>query len=163
MCGVTIRAIKKVFSFLIQSSYWDRFRHGCPAYLCVIKDLSFLPHALQANVRWRESELVHVQELHKITDQQWHAHINGAILIRQMFPGGNDLGHFILNFRISQKTDVPSRLKKLFSWILSSWKKPKAPSHDFKMRKIEKLLKQGPALLQETDPETLSHFLSGTK
>ena len=42
--GATIKAIQKMFKFLIQSSYWDRFKHGCPAYLCAAKDLSFLPH-----------------------------------------------------------------------------------------------------------------------
>ena len=85
-----------------------------------------------------------------------------------MFIGGNDLGRLILDFRICQKTEIPSRLKKLFSWNLSSWKRPKAPVDDPKMRRVKKLLKRGPVLLQETkwshaQPGILAQYLAGTK
>ena len=61
---------------------------------------------------------------------------------------------------------IPTRLKSAFTWNMNSWKTPKSCREDRKMRRIKKLLKDDPVLLQETkwhnsQEEILLQHISG--
>ena len=61
---------------------------------------------------------------------------------------------------------IPTRLKAAFWWNMNSWQLPKSSREDPKMRRMKKLLKSGPVLLQETkwrrnQEEILLQHISG--
>ena len=66
------------------------------------------------------------------------------------YPWLRDIGDDLLKYRIEVRQAIPTRLKSAFTWNMNSWKTPKSGREDPKMRRIKKLLKDGPVLLQET-------------
>ena len=77
-----------------------------------------------------------------------------------------DVGDELLKYRIEVRQAIPTRLKSAFTWNINSWKTPKSSREDPKMRRIKKLLRDGPVLLQETkwhhnQEEILLQHISG--
>ena len=82
------------------------------------------------------------------------------------YPWLRDVGDELLKYRIEVRQAIPTRLKSAFTWNMNSWKTPKSGREDPKMRRIKKLLKDGPVLLQETkwhhnQEEILLQHISG--
>ena len=82
------------------------------------------------------------------------------------YPWLRDIGDELLKYRIEVRQAIPTRLKSAFTWNMNSWKTPKSGREDPKMRRIKKLLKDGPVLLQETkwhhnQEEILLQHISG--
>ena len=61
-----------------------------------------------------------------------------------------DVGTALLKYRVRMSQSIPTRLEAVYSWNMNSWSHPKSSRQDPKMRRIKKLLKSGPVLLQET-------------
>ena len=82
------------------------------------------------------------------------------------YPWLRDVGDELLKYRIEVRQAIPTRLKSAFTWNMNSWKTPKSSREDPKMRRIKKLLRDGPVLLQETkwhhnQEEILLQHISG--
>ena len=77
--------------------------------------------------------------------------------VRGRFPTGHQLADVIVEHRLTSH---------LSCWNIDSWRYPDQPSGDPKMRKVKRLLRKGPVLLQETrwcggQEEILSQHLPG--
>ena len=82
------------------------------------------------------------------------------------YPWLRDVGDELLKYRIEARQAIPTWLKSAFTWNMNSWKTPKSSREDPKMRRIKKLLRDGPVLLQETkwhhnQEEILLQHISG--
>ena len=91
--------------------------------------------------------------------------VSGGFHFRD-YPWLRDVGDELLNYCIEVRQAIPTRLKSAFTWNMNSWKTPKSSREDPKMRRIKKLLRDGPVLLQETkwhhnQEEILLQHISG--
>ena len=161
-----IRALKEVFRLIIQSSFWHRFSFGCPSYMSSVRCLSFLPHVLGLNVCWRQVNLEQLSQGLGIQLHELLTIIEWPHLVKNCFPVGHELGQRISTHRLNSHQGLPTRLRHLSCWNINSWRNPDRPSGDYKMRRVKRLLRKGPVLLQETrwssgQEETVSQYLPG--
>ena len=163
---MVIRAIKKVFKLLIQSSFWHRFSFGCPSYISAVRSLSFLPHVLGLVGGWRHVQINVLCHALQLSPQELDDIIDSPSSVRGRFPHGHPLADAIVEHRTTAHQSLPTRLRHLSCWNLNSWRFPAQPSDDGKMRKVKRLLRKGPVLLRETkwcggQEEILSQQLPG--
>ena len=145
-----IRALKNVFRLLIQSSFWRRFSFGCPSYLSSVRCLSFIPHVLGLDVGWRQVKFDQLCSAFGLQTRELLAILECPYSIRSRFPTGHQLGEAIISHRLDSHQSLPTRLRHLSCWNINSWRYPDRPSGDPKMRRVKRLLRKGPVLLQET-------------
>ena len=160
-----IRALKKVFKLLIQSSFWQRFSFGCPSYLSSVRCLSFLPHAMGLTGGWRQIRFNALCDALMLAEHELRNILDYPFSVRGL-PNGHWLADVIVEHRLTSHRSLPTRLRHLSCWNINSWRYPDQPSDDPKMRKVKRLLRKGPVLLQETkwcggQEEILSQHLPG--
>ena len=147
---LVIRALKKVFKLLIQSSFWCRFSFGCPSYISSVRCLSFLPHAMGLTGNWRQIPWNGLCYALRLTQQEVCDILDWPQTVRGRFPLGHPLADAIVEHRLTTHQSLPTRLRHLACWNINSWRYPAQPSGDPKMRRVNRLLRKGPVLLQET-------------
>ena len=167
-CSIeTVSSIKKVFLFLIRDAFQHRFKYSCPKHLIRNRDLSFLPHLLDMRASWHDVSLLNLADALGIP-------INDLDLVLQQpsrlrpNEGTHPLGARLLHYRLINNGALPTRMKVLFSWNLSSWSST-SPT-DYRLRRCRRLLKSGPVCTQETkwkghepDPEALYQSIPGVR
>ena len=114
---------------------------------------------------WRQILWV---DLCRLTQQEVGDILNWPQLVRSRFPLGHPLADAIVEHRLTTHQSLPTRLRHLACWNtgINSWRCPAQPSGDPKMRRVKRLLRKGPVLLQETkwcggQEEILSQHLPG--
>ena len=158
--------MKRFFGGLVKQSFWHKFGFQCPKTLHRVKNLSFLPHLMKSTLPWRNIRVSDLQEYLQLSGEQLDDCLVSGDFHLQDYPWLRDVGDELLNYRIEVRQAIPTRLKTAFSWNMNSWKTPKSCRVDPKMRRIKKLLKDGPVLLQETkwhnnQEEILLQHISG--
>ena len=158
--------MRRFFCSLVKQAFWCQFGFHCPQNLHRIKDLSFLPHLMKFPIPWRHILLSDLQDFLQLSPEQWESCLAAPDLRFQEHYQLRRVGNDLLNYRIGVCQSVPTRLKVAFSWNMNSWRYPKSSREDPKMRRIKKLLKSGPVLLQETkwcrnQEEILLQHISG--
>ena len=158
--------MKRFFCFLVKQEFWHKFGFQCPHSLSRIKDLSFLPHLMKSPILWRHIQLSDLQDYFQLSPEQWEACLVSPGLRFQEHPQLLRIGNDLLDYRIEVRQAIPTRLKAAFSWNMNSWQLPKSSREGPKMRRMKKLLKSGPVLLQETkwrrnQEEILLQHISG--
>ena len=153
--------MKRLFCILVKQSFWHKFGFQCPQSLHRIRNLSFLPHLIKSTVPWRHIRISDLQR-----SEQWENCLASHEFKLQEHPELMRVGDDLLNYRIEVHQALPTRLKAALSWNMNSWQVPKSCREDPKMRRIKKLLKVGPVLLQETkwhhnQKEILLQHISG--
>ena len=159
-------SMKRFFGGLVKQSFWHKFGFQCPKTLHRVKNLSFLPHLMKSTLPWRNIRVSDLQEYLQLSGEQLDDCLVSGDFHLQDYPWLRDVGDELLNYRIEVRQAIPTRLKTAFSWNMNSWKTPKSCRVDPKMRRIKKLLKDGPVLLQETkwhnnQEEILLQHISG--
>ena len=159
-------SMKRFFCILVKQSFWHRFGFQCPQSLHRIKNLSFLSHLIKTTVPWRNIRISDLQEYLQLSPEQWDDCLASHEFRLQEYPQLMQVGDDLLNYRIEVRQAIPTRLKAAFSWNMNSWQLPKSCREDQKMRRVKKLLKVGPVLLQETkwhrnQEEILLQHISG--
>ena len=143
-------SMKRFFCILVKQSFWHKFGFQCPQSLHRIRNLSFLPHLIKSTVPWRHIRISDLQEYFQLSPEQWDNCLASHEFKLQEHPQLMRVGDDLLNYRIEVEQALPTRLKAAFSWNMNSWQVPKSCREDQKMRRIKKLLRVGPVLLQET-------------
>ena len=165
-CSVeTISLIKKIFSFLIKEAFRHRFQISCPKHLFRVRDLSFLPHLLDERVSWQDLTLQQIAHSLGVAPNDFEVVLSQPTILRPE-EGTHPLGAKLLQHRLANNGALPTRMKMLFSWNLSSW--TALSSNDYRLRRCRKFLRQGPVCLQETkwknhEPEALYQNIPGVK
>ena len=159
-------SLKRFFCILVKQSFWRKFGFQCPQSLHRIRDLSFLPHLIKSTVPWRHIRIYDLQNYFQLSPENWDDCIYSHEIKFDEHPQLIQVGNDLLNYRITVRQALPTRLKTAFSWNMNSWQGPKSCREDQKMRRIKKLLKVGPVLLQETkwhhnQEEILLQHISG--
>ena len=159
-------SLKRFFCILVKQSFLRKFGFQCPQGLHRIKDLSFLPHLIKSAVPWRHIRIYDLQNYLQLSPEQWDDCIYSQEIKFDEHPQLMQVGNDLLNYRITVRQALPTRLKTAFSWNMNSWQGPKSCRKDQKMRRTKKLLKVGPVLLQETkwhhnQEEILLQHISG--
>ena len=142
-----INLYKKFFAYTIKDSFYRKFSFKCPQHLSRVRNLAFLPHLLQQSGHWKDITIdsIALKFPNQINDFENLVH-NPSLLFRNS--AASSLGDSLLDYRLAHNLNVPSRLRQLYSWNLNSWKVITQP--EYKLRKVKKLLRQGPVCLQET-------------
>ena len=158
--------MKRFFCILVKQSFRHKFGFQCPQSLHRIRDLSFVPHLIKSTVPWRHIKVSDLREYVQLNPRQWDECLASPELKLQEHPQLMRIGNDLLTYRVEVHQALPTRLKTAFSWNMNSWQGPKCCREDSKMRRIKKLLKVGPVLLQETkwhhnQEEILLQHISG--
>ena len=159
-------SMKRFFCILVKQSFRHKFGFQCPQSLHRIRDLSFVPHLIKSTVPWRHIKVSDLREYVQLNPRQWDECLASPEFKLQEHPQLMRIGNDLLKYRIEVHQALPTRLKTAFSWNMNSWQGPKSCREDSKMRRIKKLLKVGPVLLQETkwhhnQEEILLQHISG--
>ncbi len=159
-------SMKRFFGGLVKQSFWHRFGFQCPQSLHRIKNLSFLPHLMKSTIPWRNIRISELQDYLQLSSEQLDDCLASCDFHLQDCPWLSGVGDELLKYRIEVHQAIPTRLKTAFSWNMNSWRIPKSCREDPKMRRIKKLPKDGPVLLQETkrhsnQEEVLLQHISG--
>ena len=146
--------------------FWHRFSFGCPSYISSVRCLSFLPHAMGLTGSWRHVRVNALSNALGLTVHDLHDILESPFSIRGRFPTGHWIAEVILEHRMSSHQCLPTRLRHLSCWNINSWRYPDRPSGDPKMRRVKRLPRKGPVLLQEArwcggQEEILSQHLPG--
>ncbi len=142
--------MRRFFCSLVKQAFLGQFGFHCPRNLYRIKDLSFLPHLMKSPIPWRHIHLSDIQEFLHLSLEQWESCLSAPELHVRFYDRLRIVGDDLSNYRIGVCQAVPTRLKVAFSWNMNSWRHPKSSREDPKLRRIKKLLKSGPVMLQET-------------
>ena len=105
---LVIRALKKVFKLLIQSSFWCRFSFGCPSYMSSVRCLSFLPHAMGLTGNWRRILWVDLCSALRLTQQEVCDILDWPQIVRSRFPPGHPLADAIVEHRLTTHQSLPT-------------------------------------------------------
>ena len=143
----TINLFKKLFAYTIKDSFYRKFSFKCPPHLSRVRNLTFLPHLLNQNAHWKDITIDSIAQEFLLQTNDLDGILQNPSLLYQ----GADataIGDSFLEYRLTHSLNVPSRLRQLYSWNLNSWKSITQP--EYKLRRVRKLLRQGPVCLQET-------------
>ena len=161
----TISLIKKMFSFLIKEAFRHKFKSRCPNHLIRVRDMCFLPHLLEVQTCWQDLTLQQISSALEIAPNDFElALTQPAMLIPER--GTHPLGAKLLQHRLDNNGALPTRMRMLYSWNLSSW--TAVSSSDYRLRRCRRFLRQGPICLQETkwkghEAEALYQSIPGVK
>ena len=164
----TICSIRKLFSHLIKAAFYHTYKTPCPRHLSNVRDLAFLPKLMGTELHWKEIGLDSLKELMQLSGDRFQVLSNNPQLLRSEHQECLVVGQNLMNYRLAVQQDLPTRLKRLYSWNLNSWSLPEPPLRDPKTRRCRRLLRTGPVCLQETKrdtgvPEKLAGYLPGAR
>ena len=143
----TINLFKKLFAYTIKDSFYRKFSFKCPPHLSRVRNLTFLPHLLHQNTHWKDIAIDCIAQKFPLQINDFDGLLqNPSLLFHSV--DSTTFGDSFLEYRLAHNLNVPSRLRQLYSWNLNSWKVITQP--EYKLRKVRKLLRQGPVCLQET-------------
>ena len=148
---VTIGLIRKLLVHVVRDAFYVRFGFRCPKHLHRIRDLSLLLHLLHTNRCWMDLHFREVASLFEKEENDFEVCLHQPSLVNKW--NGPDrmehpIGSAIINFRVSNKGSLPTRMRSLFSWNVNSWRI--FDSNEYKLRRCKRLLRKGPVCLQET-------------
>ena len=146
-----------MFSFLIKEAFRHKFKVSCPKHLLRVRDLCFLPHLLDVRASWQDLTLQQIAHALGIAPNDFEVVLSQPTMLRPE-EGTHPLGARLLQRRLANNGALPTRMRMLYSWNLSSW--TALSSTDYRLRRCRKFLRQGPVCLQETkwkghEPEAL--------
>ena len=165
-CSVeTISLIKKMFSFLIKEAFQHKFKFSCPKHLLRVRDLCFLPHLLDVRASWHDLTLQQISHALGVAHNDFEIVLGQPTMLRPE-EGTHPLGARLLQHRLANNGALPTPMRMLYSWNLSSW--TAMSSTDYRLRRCRRFLRQGPVCLQETkwkghEPEALYQSIPGVK
>ena len=143
----TINLYKKLLAYTIKDSFYRKFSFKCPPHLSRVRNLTFLPHLLRQNTHWKDITIDCIAQKFPNQINDFDVLVqNPSLLFHNVT--ASTFGDSFLDYRLAHNLNVPSRLRQLYSWNLNSWKVITQP--EYKLRKVRKLLRQGPVCLQET-------------
>ena len=146
----TCRSIKVLFKLLLQDAFINHFGFSMPSSLMQIRDLAFVPHLLNLAIPWRRVPLDTLRTSLQLNSVQWDACLCSPVTLNRNSDVLVKSGKLLLGHRVKVRQTIPTRLRVLFSWNMSSWGTPDRPKMDPKMRRCKQMLKRGPVCLQET-------------
>ena len=139
--------IKSCLPIRSRDSFYRKFSFKCPPHLSRVRNLTFLPHLLHQNTHWKDITIDCIAQKFPIQINDFDVLVqNPSLLFHNVT--ASTFGDSFLDYRLAHNLNVPSRLRQLYSWNLNSWKVITQP--EYKLRKMRKLLRQGPVCLQET-------------
>ena len=121
---------KRCFPFS-SKKHFDRFQISCPKHLLRVRDLSFLPHLLDEEVSWHDLTLQQIAYSLGVAPNHFEVVICQPTLLCPE-EGTHPLGAKLLQHRLANNGALSTRMKKLFSWNLSSW--TAFSSNDYRLR-----------------------------
>ena len=138
------------FRSLLKQAFHTPFGFQCPRNLYHIRDLSFLPHLMRAPTPWRHIQIIDIQRFLSLSPEQWESCLLAPELHLSSQDRLREVGADLLNYCVNMCQTIPTRLKAVFAWNMNSCRHPKCSREDPKMRRIKKLLRSGPVMLQGT-------------
>ena len=156
-------AASAVYSCLqrfLRQQYFDLHHEVAPHWLCRVTRLAFLPHTLPPTLRlpsWRRltfGQIAHGLQLETAAVTRF---FTSPIFTRALQPADDvhwtavprALAAALLQYRLATGQNTPIAVRTLFSYNVSGWSAA-GLARDSKMRWLQRSLRAGPVLLQET-------------
>ena len=159
-CSVeTISLIKKMFSFLIKEAFQHKFKFSCPKHLLRVRDLCFLPHLLDVRASWHDLTLQQISHALGVAHNDFEIVLGQPTMLRPE-EGTHPLGARLLQHRLANNGALPTRMRMLYSWNLSSW--TAMSSTDYRLRRCRRFLRQE-TKWKGHEPEALHQSIPGVK
>jgi hypothetical protein len=174
-------AASAVYSCLqrfLRQQYFDRCHEVAPHWLCRVTRLAFLPHTLSLAGRapsWRHlsfDQIAHGLHLSPVAVARF---FTSPVFTRVLQPTDDAqwtavpqaIAAALLRYRLATGQHTPIAVRALFSYNVSGWSTVGA-ERDAKMRWLQRSLREGPVLLQETrwtdtQPRDLMQTLPGVQ